>query len=136
MESLDNKENYIPDIWKDKLILIVDNYKLNYDILKLSLRKFNLNTIWASNGLEAVEICSITNNINLIFMDIRMPVMDGYEAAAKIKNLKTNAPAIIALTAYSAIENKGKCLAAGFDDYLSKPFNADELNEVLLKYLK
>jgi len=136
METSDNNKNLIPDSWKDKCILVVDDIKTNYDIFHIYLSKYKIKTIWAKDGLEAVELCRTNPNINLVFMDIRMPVMDGYEATRKIKEHNVNMPLIVAHTAYSDYEDKEKCFAAGCDDYMSKPINFDKLHEVLLKYLK
>jgi CheY-like chemotaxis protein len=84
--------------------------------------------------LEAVEICKKKPDINLVLMDVKMPVMDGYEATKLIKEINPELP-VIAVTAYGLSGDKEKALAAGCDDYIAKPFEPDDLIEKLRKYL-
>jgi two-component system, cell cycle response regulator DivK len=133
--SIDNND-LIPGNWKDKCILVVDDIETNYELFRILLKKLNvIKTIWAVNGLEAVNICKTNQHIDLVLMDIRMPVMDGYEATAKIKEFNKNMPVVIAHSAYVEEEHKDKCFAAGCTDYMSKPVHFDKLKEILLKHL-
>ncbi|VXD16101.1 Putative Histidine kinase (fragment) [Planktothrix paucivesiculata PCC 9631] len=94
---------------------------------------FELKT--ASNGAEAIAIWDEWEP-HLIFMDMRMPVMDGYEATKQIKSTtKGNATAIIALTASVLEEEKAIVLSAGCDDFMRKPFTEDQIFEVLAQHL-
>lgn len=91
----------------------------------------------AATGTQAVEIAA-QQEPELIFMDIHMPEMDGYEASRIIRQLPEpkNKVIIIALTADAMKEDKEKCLAAGMNDFISKPFRITEIELVLKKYLK
>ncbi len=115
-------------------ILIVEDEIANYVYTKEIIERLGFNYIHAKNGKEAIRICSSENNILLILMDIRMPVMDGYEATARIKDLWPELT-IIALTAYAFSIDMGKIRNAGFDDFLSKPLNKGKLSEKLNKYM-
>ena len=98
----------------------------------------------ASNGVEALEALSRDYSYSLIFMDCQMPLMDGFEATKKIRALEVShgldrRPSripIIALTAHALKEDRDQCLAAGMDDYLSKPFNINQLDAILTHWLK
>lgn len=90
------------------------------------LQSKNYKILRAVNGKEAVEICKNNTNINLIFMDIKMPIMNGFEALELIRQFNKNLP-IIANTAYSSFEDKEKIINAGFTNYISKPLNKNEI---------
>jgi CheY-like chemotaxis protein len=89
--------------------------------------------LFAENGEEAVEQYKKHPEIDLVLMDIKMPVMDGYTASMKIKELNSDA-LIIAQTAYALAGDKEKALAAGCRDYLTKPLKKSSLEEVIQKY--
>ena len=88
--------------------------------------KSGLNTIWAKNGEESIKLCKENTNIDLVLMDIHMPIMNGYEATKEIKKFRPNLP-IIAQTAYAIIGDRQKSLDAGCDDYISKPIKQEVL---------
>jgi len=121
--------------YKQKTVLLVEDQKYNLLVLKMMLEKLGITVIPAKNGQEAVNICSENKNIDLVLMDLKMPVMDGYKAMIEIK--KTNPDMkIIAETAYALSEDRRKILDAGFDDYLPKPIKPEKLDELLNLYLK
>ena len=122
-------------LFNDKTILIVEDENSNYLILDKLLTLENANTIWAKNGEESIEKFKENKNIDLILMDLRMPVMDGYEATRQIKQLSKNLP-IIALTAYTGSESREKAKSKGFDDYLEKPIKRSELFESIGVFIK
>ncbi len=96
-----------------------------------------IDVISAGNGKEALELLS-QQRPAMIFMDINMPVMDGYEATEKIRRLpdaRKNIP-VIALTADAMKEDREKCLSVGMNSYISKPFRLEEIEFALKKYLK
>ena len=93
----------------------------------------NHTIIRALNGKEAVFLCTTNPSINLVFMDIKMPIMDGYAAFKEIRVLFPNLP-VIAQTAHSSSEDKEKVLQAGFTDYITKPLNREKLFELIYKY--
>jgi len=92
------------------------------------------NIHWAENGLEAVKLASSGIHFDLILMDIKMPVMDGFEAT---KIIKSNFPEqiIIALTAYARPEDRTHFMQAGFDDYLAKPIKPNDFIGVIRRYI-
>lgn len=114
-------------------ILIAEDEAINFLFLKILLKKqidLGYAIIHAKNGAEAVEICKKNDDINLVLMDLKMPVMDGFEAVKLIKEIRPKLP-IVAQTAFSSIEDKEKVFAAGFNDFLSKPINKEALLDVI-----
>jgi signal transduction histidine kinase len=121
-------------IWKDKTILIAEDEDLNYKVMEVALQRTQAQLIRAVNGREALDHCRENLGIDLVLMDIQMPVMDGLEATRWIKEIRYTIP-IIAQTAFAMPEEKEKCLKAGCDDYLSKPIDLNELFDKIQKYL-
>lgn len=116
--------------------LIVDDIEINQFILNALLSQLGLVADFANNGLEALDKLN-NNNYDLIFMDCRMPIMDGYEATEKIrllKNEKSKTP-IIALTANTGERDKQECFDAGMDDFLSKPYTEKEVETILQTWI-
>ena len=105
-----------------KKILVVEDNEDNRRILVYRLRKIgDFEIIEAQNGLEAIEMTE-KNSPDLIFMDLKMPVMDGWEATKRIRQTAAGRRvAIIALTAQAMAGDEQKALAIGCDDYLAKP---------------
>lgn len=121
--------------FKNKLILVVDDEEVNYMILNELLVSWGASTLWAKNGREAVNLVSTLNQrLNLILMDIRMPIMDGYAATMEIKQINPSIP-VVAQTAFSAPEERLKAQAAGCNGYLTKPIEVDVLHHVLEVFL-
>jgi len=114
-------------------VLVAEDTKTNQVLIKLLLTKMGLEVTIAENGKEAVDK-ALREDFDLIFMDIQMPVMDGYEATRILRSKEKGVP-IVALTASAIKGDDGKCFAAGCDDYMSKPINQKRLVEVLGKYL-
>ena len=128
-KSVDNFSNF-----KTK-ILIVDDNKINMLLTKTLLKnKFPKSKLFeASNGLEAIEICNKTNP-ELIFMDIQMPIMNGYEATLEIR--KTHPKTIIiALTAGIITGEKEKCIDIGMNDFIIKPIDKNLFEEIAIKWI-
>jgi len=135
-ETTNKKENFL-NKQTEKTILIVEDEEVNYLFLEiLLLEKINLscNLLHAKNGKEAVEICKSNTAINLVLMDIKMPIMTGIEATKLIRKFQPNLP-VIAQTAYSTTEDKEKAFLAGCNDFISKPINKERLKDILKKYL-
>ena len=119
-------------------ILIVEDNTINMLLAKTLVKKLIPNgTIYeASNGTEAIEQFK-NNQLDLILMDVQMPIKNGYEASTEIRTLENkNRVPIIALTAGIMLGEKEKCLEVGMDDFLSKPILQNELEAVLKKWLK
>jgi CheY-like chemotaxis protein len=117
---------------KSKFLLLMI-YSFNF--LAKVLQNNNIQILYAKNGLDAVEMVREHPDIELVLMDIRMPVMDGLEATKRIKNIKPELP-VIAQTAYAFSQEKDKILSMGCDDYISKPIDINKLLRLIDKYLK
>jgi two-component system sensor histidine kinase/response regulator len=119
-------------------ILVVDDNSINLKVALKMLNVYGLNTGTATNGQEAVQMLS-TKPFDLVLMDIQMPIMDGYEATARIRDPNSSVRAhdipIIAMTANAMKGDKEKCLQAGMEDYISKPIDPNELQSLLDKWL-
>lgn len=120
--------------WSDKTILIVEDVNHNYKFLLHALKPANAKVLWAKNGKEAYDICKSDIQIDLILMDINLPIMNGYKSIRLIKNLNKNIP-IITQTAYAFAGEREKSFAAGSDDYILKPIRTNEMLEIIGKYL-
>ncbi len=121
--------------WKDKTILIAEDEGSNFQLLKAALERTQIKILHAENGSEAVDIFKEAGIVDLILMDIRMPIMNGYEATRKIKAMDKNVP-VISITAYAMSEDGSKSLAAGCDSYMSKPIRPGKLLAAIDKYLR
>jgi len=118
-----------------KSILIVEDENSNFIYLREVLKKFNVKIFHVYNGLEAVKLLTDNSEMDLVFMDIKMPVMDGYQATIKIRKFNFTIP-IIALTAYALSEDDSKAMQAGCNEYISKPVSRTTIESILFKYLK
>ncbi len=116
------------------LILIAEDDDYNFMYIQTILHRAGYATLHAVNGVEAVEMCLENEDISLVFMDIKMPVMSGLEAITKIKVIRPNLP-LIATTAYVQKDDKQRFLSAGCDDYLAKPMKVSEILGMANKYL-
>lgn len=115
-------------------ILIAEDDNINFLLFQKMMQHLNYKIIRAKNGEEAVDICINNPGIDIVLMDIKMPVMDGFEAMGQIRPIRPNL-SIIAQTAYSSSEDKIKIEEAGFTDYITKPLNRERLFELITKYL-
>jgi len=114
-------------------ILIADDEEANSLLLERLLFKEGLEFMTVSDGQQAVEACRKYPNISLVFMDIKMPVMDGFEATRQIKQFNP-ALAVIALSAFALSGDEKRALDAGCNDYLTKPLRKDILKRKLIQY--
>jgi CheY-like chemotaxis protein len=113
-------------MWIDKIILVVEDIDLNFLYISELLKPTGAIIIHAINGKEAVERCQKDDNIDIILMDIYMPVMNGYEATRQIKSLRPDLP-IIAQTAYAMSEDRKRAIESGCNDFIAKPIGREEL---------
>ncbi|MBK8805320.1 MAG: response regulator [Bacteroidales bacterium] len=121
--------------WDNKTILVAEDEDINFIFIEELLRKYNLNILRARNGAEALKLYQEhINIIELILMDIKMPIMDGYEATTKIKQVNSKI-AIVAQTAFTMDGEREKILNSGFDDYIAKPIKPNLLVEIMEKYI-
>jgi CheY-like chemotaxis protein len=118
--------------WKHKKILVVEDEIVNFYFISELLEKTQAQIIHAENGKTAVERCK-AEAFDIVFMDIKMPVMDGIEATREIRTFDSEI-AIIAQTSYAY--KREECIAAGFTDYIAKPFHTESLMLVLKKHIK
>jgi signal transduction histidine kinase/DNA-binding response OmpR family regulator/HPt (histidine-containing phosphotransfer) domain-containing protein len=121
-------------------VLVADDNDVNRNIARLVLRRFGAEADEVGNGREAVErverAAGAEGAYDLVLMDVQMPVMDGLEATRAIRRLQRTRPAvawprIVAMTANAMQEDRATCLAAGMDDYLTKPLDFEEVGRVL-----
>ncbi len=116
--------------WSDKTLLIAEDDHFSFIFLKEVLSSTGINIIHADNGIRAFSECLKNNDISVVLMDIKMPVVNGFESTKLIKKYKPQIK-IIAQTAFAMSEDKQKCFDAGCDDYITKPVNPKELLDKL-----
>jgi CheY-like chemotaxis protein len=126
-------ENILKLNWKDKVILVAEDEEVNFRFLEAILQKTQAQVLRAKNGKEAVELCNTIGKIDLILMDIKMPIMNGYEAILEIKKKWPDMP-VIAQTAFSIHDEIEKCQQVGCDDYITKPIDINLLINKMNKY--
>lgn len=117
-----------PIYHKQMTVLIGEDEDYNYLLLHENFKLLfaNATLIRAINGEDVVSIALSNDNIDLILMDIRMPIMNGYQATVIIKKNRPKLP-IIAQTAYALGDDRGRAMLAGCDDYIAKPYEFEEL---------
>ncbi len=117
-----------------KIILIAEDEDTNLVVLKTMLRRFDdITIIHAYNGKEALSIVESQPDVYLVLMDLKMPVMDGFEATRNIKKIKPQLP-VIAVTAFAMTGDEQRALGAGCDAYIAKPINRNQLYELLSNF--
>ena len=122
---------------KGKRLLIVDDVITNREIICLLLKGSGAIVDQAADGEEAVRMFS-RNKYELVFMDLHMPVMNGYNAAKNIRSLPliwANSTPIISVSAESSVELHSKCREVGMNDHLSKPVAMKELFDIIAKWI-
>jgi two-component system, sensor histidine kinase and response regulator len=125
-----------PDPLKDVKILLVEDDAFNQKILTKVLNSLGASIVLANNGLEALAALE-QDNVDIVLMDLHMPIMDGYEATLAIRKLGRYAQLpIITISASVTDEAKRRCLATGMNDFVSKPINKIELLTTLERWLK
>lgn len=115
-------------------LLIAEDEDFNFLLLEEFLSDKNINIIRACNGKEAVNICKSRQHIDLILMDIKMPLMNGLEATREIKKFMPEIP-VIAQTAYAGDYDRNQAASYGCNDFLSKPFKQEDLLKMINLYL-
>jgi|AMQJ01.1.fsa_nt_gi PAS domain S-box-containing protein len=133
-DSFPKKEKAMSNInWKNKTILIVEDDWVNYQFLNEVVSDLGAKTLYAKNGLEAIDLCKGSENIDLVLMDIKMPEMNGYEATKRIKEIRPDL-IVIAQSAY-ALQNEINQYKDVFKSYITKPINSETLIEQLKLHL-
>jgi len=136
VENLKEEANATPNMLEGKTILVVDDAQFNQDVCERILSNWGAEVLIADNGEMAVEkIKQKGDSIDFVFMDVRMPIMDGIEATKLIREeIKWDKP-IVALTGEALKEKIEDCMVAGMNDYISKPFKQASIEKKLRKYL-
>ena len=131
----DGKANreWIVETGHKPLILIAEDVESNSLLISQHLQKAGIDFLVVTDGQQAVEACRLHPLITLVLMDIKIPVMNGYEATREIKTFAPTLP-VIALTAYAQSGDKKKALDAGCDDYLTKPVSKELLMDKIKKF--
>ncbi len=114
-------------------VLVVDDSLDNQMLIKLLLKREALTVDFANDGVEAVKM-GATNPYDLIMMDIQMPVMDGYAATVRLRELGVKTP-IIALTAHALSEDRDRCLSVGCNGYITKPIDPSHFHDLVMSYI-
>lgn len=119
---------------KNLKILIAEDDEASHFLLSLILGDISQDLIHAKTGLEAVELCRDNPDIDLILMDVKMPIYSGFEATQHIREFNKDV-IIIAQTAYGLSGDRENAISSGCNDYLSKPIMKDKLLSTIKKYL-
>jgi CheY-like chemotaxis protein len=132
-----NVDNQSDKSLKGLKVLVAEDNKMNVMVLKKILAKWEVECDIAENGIQVLEMlkCKV---YDLIFMDLQMPEMDGYEATKNIREQKDSyyqTIPIIALTANAMLDKTNEILNKGMSDYVAKPFNPEELKKLIQKYI-
>ncbi|QXP82968.1 response regulator [Methylococcus sp. Mc7] len=133
----DKSEAVLP-AYEGRRVLVVEDNRVNQKVIVAMLGKFGIAPAVADNGQAALELLA-RSRYDLVLMDCQMPVLGGYEATEELRARELSAGSgrtpVVALTAHAATGEREKCLAAGMDDYLSKPVSRDRLAEALERWL-
>ncbi|TWI95544.1 PAS domain S-box-containing protein [Mucilaginibacter frigoritolerans] len=128
------KVQFRPDFLKDKQILVTDDNELNRLVASIILQNYGANVTESANGSNSIELIK-KRSFDVVLMDIQMPGINGFDATRIIRKTGYNYP-IVALTAQAIKGEREKCLAAGMDDYITKPINEEEFLSMLDKWTK
>lgn len=123
------------DFGNEKIILVAEDDNINFILLEKLLKIHGFKVLRAKDGLEAVQICKENHEVDLVFMDIKMPNLNGYEAFQHIREFNLDIP-IIAQTSYSFSEEIEKIKTIGFNDYVSKPLDKEKILVLIKKYFE
>jgi len=137
VEDLPSKEEFIADesMLAGKKILVVDDNEINRLVATTILNNYGAETVEAANGAESVDYLK-EHQVDLVLMDIQMPVMNGYDAAKMIRKEISEKLPVIALTANAIKGDNKKCMEAGMNDYIAKPFKEEDLLKMIAGILQ
>ena len=121
--------------FKKLIVLIAEDDEYSELFLELVVKKISKKIIKAKTGFEAVEACRKHTDIDLVLMDVQMPLMDGYEATRQIRQINKDV-VIIAQTAFGLSGDKEKAIMAGCNDYISKPIQREKLVNLMQKFFE
>ena len=121
--------------WEGKTILVVEDDEISLEFLKELFEPYKIKIIEVLNGKEAIEACKTNPEINLVLMDVQLPVLNGRDAMKEIKKTCPDLP-VVAQTAFAMSGDREKYLNEGFDNYISKPINLQELLSIIEQYFE
>jgi len=121
--------------WEDKTILIAEDMEMNFVLLKKTLERTNVKVLRAHNGKEMVDMVKADPTIDMVLLDMGMPVMNGLEAT-KILRAEGNQIPIIAQTAFALNNEKDNVLEAGCNDFVEKPIQTELLFDKINSFFK
>ena len=120
-------------------VLLVEDNLVNQKVAGAMLDRLGIGVAVAGDGERAVEIFG-QGGIDMVLMDLQMPIMDGYEATRRLRDLESKRAwprtPVIALTANTRDEDRNACIAVGMDDFISKPISKAELNQTVQRWAK
>jgi PAS domain S-box-containing protein len=131
----EHSEEIIEYNWLNKTLLVVEDNISGYILLQNYLKSTQVKLIQSVNGQDAVDICKSNPEIDLVLMDIQLPILNGFDATILIKKQRKNLP-VIAVTAHALSEEIRVAKRAGFDDYLTKPIVQEKLLKTISKYFR
>ncbi len=112
--------------WAGKVILAVEDDDVSLEFFKELFEPYEIVLLSANNGQTAIELCKSQPKIDLVLMDVQLPVLNGKEAMKQIKKIRPDLP-VIAQTAFAMAGDREAYINEGFDDYIAKPINVQEL---------
>ena len=136
LEALDTKgvttgiSPTTPNVHLPETVLVVEDHFVNQQLFRAILEKNGFRTLVASDGVEAVEEVARNASIGLIFMDVQMPNLNGYDATTRIREMGITTP-IVAITANALSDDRERCVRAGMNEYMSKPSKKSDIDAVL-----
>ena len=133
--KVESEKHYDEIQVKNKRVLLVDDNKINLKVAERLLASYGIETVSIESGFECIDKIKTGNKYDLIMLDDMMPKMSGVETLKKLKQIDDFDMKVVALTANALTGMREKYLNEGFDDYLAKPINKDELNKIINKYL-
>jgi PAS domain S-box-containing protein len=133
-EGQNQEEPAIQHETRKEKLLVAEDEESNFNLLQEMLSGLEMNILHAWNGKQAVDLVKNEPGIAFVLMDIRMPVMGGYEATRHIKQIRPGLP-VVAITAHAFHGERDMALDAGFDEYLAKPFPVNTLTGIIKKFL-
>lgn len=133
--KVESEKHYDEIQVKNKRVLLVDDNKINLKVAERLLASYGIETESIESGFECIDKIKTGNKYDLIMLDDMMPKMSGVETLKKLKLIDGFNMKVVALTANALTGMREKYLNEGFDDYLAKPINKDELNKIINKYL-
>ena len=129
-----NTETTEKSVLKDATVLVVEDNVSNFVLIARMLGYLGIHCEWKTSGYEVVEYADTLPRLDLVLMDIRMPVMGGYEATSKIRQFNKDI-IILAQTAYAQSGDREKAIEAGCNDYISKPIDTNLLYKLIKKHI-